>query len=58
MLQAAANALADRAAALVDLNERALALRTGGIREPDDDRDNGRGGPGGFGDDRSSFSRR
>lgn len=50
--------LADRASALVDLNERALALRSGGIREPDDDRDTGRGGPGGFGDDRGGFNRR
>ncbi|KAK9794329.1 hypothetical protein WJX73_000840 [Symbiochloris irregularis] len=53
-LQAAAGALADKATALVDLNERALSLRTGGVRDMDDDREGGRGG---FGEDRG-FSRR
>lgn len=55
MLQAAAGALADKATALVDLNERALSLRTGGVRDMDDDRD--QGGRGGFGEDRG-FQRR
>ena len=57
-VQAAANSLADRAGALVDLNERALALRTGGVREPDDDRETGHGGRGGFCEDRGNYSRR
>ena len=35
-LQTLASELSDRAAALVDLNERALQLRTGGPREEDD----------------------
>ena len=56
-MQAAAGQLADKAMALVDLNERALSLRTGGIRDMDDDREQGRGGPGGFGEERG-FQRR
>ena len=35
-LQTLASQLSDRAAALVDLNERALQLRTGGPREEDE----------------------
>ena len=35
-LQTLASELSDRAAALVDLNERALQLRTGGPREEDE----------------------
>ena len=54
-VQAAAASLADRAAVLLDVNERALALRTGGLRDLDDERE-GRGGrDNAFGD---SFQRR
>ena len=54
-VQAAAANLADKAATLLDLNERALALRTGSLREQDDDRDQRGPRDGGFGD---SFQRR
>ena len=54
-VQAAAATLADKAATLLDLNERALALRTGSLREPEDDRDARGPRDGGFGD---SFQRR
>jgi len=36
-VQALAEGFAERAAGLVDLNERALTLRTGGLRGEDDD---------------------
>lgn len=37
VLQALAEGFAERAAGLVDLNERALTLRTGGLRGEEDD---------------------
>ena len=36
-LQSLAMQFADKAATMVDLNERALTLRTGGMRESEDD---------------------
>ena len=52
--QALAEDFADRAGALVDLNERALTLRTGGLRGEDDD-----AGPrGGYQDGNYSGQRR
>lgn len=45
-LQTLANAFADRATILVDLNERALALRTGVLHSADDDEDGARRGGG------------
>ena len=52
--QALAEDFADRAGGLVDLNERALTLRTGGLRGEDDD-----AGPrGGYQDGQYSGQRR
>ena len=63
-LQALATEFADKASMLVDLNERALALRTGGLSATDDEggeggqggggRRGGRYGDGGFGGNRRS----
>ena len=57
-LQAAGASLAQRAAFLLDLNERALTLRTGGLRDEEGAEDGrrrgrggGRGGGGGGGED-------
>src|SRR5689334_15327601 len=44
-LQALSAAFADKAAMLVDLNERALALRTGVLHGADDEEEGGRRGP-------------
>ncbi len=49
-VQALAEGFAERAAGLVDLNERALTLRTGGLRGDDDDAGPRGGGGGGYQD--------
>ena len=52
-LQSLAMQFADKAATMVDLNERALTLRTGGLRDSEDDM--GRGYQEGGGSRRSGF---
>mmetsp|Transcript_33430 Transcript_33430/g.84725 ORF Transcript_33430/g.84725 Transcript_33430/m.84725 type:complete len:947 (-) Transcript_33430:272-3112(-) len=49
-MQQLALQFADKAAVLVDLNERALAYRTGGLRDNDEEGAGGRGRRGGGGD--------
>jgi len=46
-LQQLAMSYADKASMIVDLNERALSFRTGGLRENDEDEGDGRRGGGG-----------